>query len=78
MAIVTFSVMYPVPAFIFSGYTFLAESMNEIWQVFSCAFPFAWLANALRELLLIGNTAHFEQNILILFAMGIIFLVLTF
>ncbi|MBQ7704887.1 MAG: hypothetical protein IJT73_05630 [Selenomonadaceae bacterium] len=47
-------------------------------EVISCAFPFTWLANALRELLLIGNTAHFEQNILTLFAMGIIFLILTF
>ena len=71
------SLMYPVPAFIFSGYTFPTESMGEIWQVISCAFPFTWLANALRELLLIGSTAHLEQNILIMFAMGIIFLILT-
>ena len=69
------SLIYPVPAFIFSGYTFPYESLSSSIQMIANIFPFTWFANALRELFLIGHTAHFEENIFAMFIIGIIFLI---
>ena len=70
--------IYPVPAFIFSGYAFPTEAMTSSMQLISKIFPLTWLANATRDLLLIGHTAHFEKNIFAMLIIGTIFLSLTF
>lgn len=71
------SLAYPVPAFIFSGYAFPCEAMSSLIQMISKVFPLTWLINALRELLLVGHTAHFEENVLSILAIGTIFFLLT-
>ena len=72
------SLMYPVPAFIFSGYTWPTESMSAAFQTAAGFFPLTWLSNAVRDLLLIGQTPHFEQNIFALTTLGAIFFALAF
>lgn len=70
------SVMYTVPAFIFGGYTWPMEAMDPVTQTIASLFPMAWLSNAIRELFLSGHFARLEQNICVLFIMGMIFLVI--
>ena len=72
------SLIYPVPAFIFSGYTFPYESLSSSIQIIANVFPFTWFANVLRELLLIGNTAHFEEKVFAITTIGIFFLISIF
>lgn len=71
------SLMYPVSAFIFSGYTWPTESMSAAFQTAAGFFPLTWLSNAVRDLLLIGQTPHFEQNIFALTTLGAIFFALA-
>lgn len=70
--------IYPVPAFVFSGYAFPTEAMTYSMQLISKIFPLTWLANSTRDLLLIGHTAHFEKNVFAMLILGTIFLSLTF
>ena len=70
------SVMYTVPAFIFGGYTWPMEAMDPVTQAVASLFPMAWLSNAIRELFLSGHFARLEQNICVLFIMGMVFLVI--
>ena len=70
------SVMYTVPAFIFGGYTWPMEAMDPVTQAAASLFPMAWLSNAIRELFLSGHFARLEQNICVLFIMGMVFLVI--
>lgn len=70
------SVMYTVPVFIFGGYTWPMEAMDPVTQAVASLFPMAWLSNAIRELFLSGHFARLEQNICVLFIMGMVFLVI--
>ena len=54
MAFVRAIIMYPVPAFILSGYTWPQESMPAWLQTVAEAFPLSWFSNTVRELFLAG------------------------
>lgn len=70
------SVMYTVPAFIFGGYTWPMEAMDPITQLAASLFPMAWLSNAIRELFLSRHFARLEENVCVLFVMGMVFLII--
>lgn len=67
------SILYPVPAFILSGYTFPIESMPSSMQILSKFFPITYFSNDMRDLFLIGKTSDLIQDISILLAMSFVF-----
>jgi ABC-2 type transport system permease protein len=68
---VKISLLYVVPAFILSGYTWPLESMPIYIQVLAKSFfPLTWMANAMRELLLSGVTGNIAENVSVLLGMG--------
>ena len=66
------SILYPVPAFILSGYTFPIESMPSSMQILAKFFPITYFSNDMRDLFLIGKTSDLLQDISILLAMSFI------
>jgi ABC-2 type transport system permease protein len=56
-------ILYPVPSFIFSGYTWPTESLGNIMQLISNAFPLTHFSNTVRELFLIGSSPHYLISI---------------
>ncbi|MDY6268706.1 MAG: ABC transporter permease [Selenomonadaceae bacterium] len=64
-------ILYPVPAFIFSGYTWPTESMGEGMQFASQFFPLSHFSNTVRELFLIGQSPHYWESIEKLTALAI-------
>ena len=52
-------ILYPVPAFIFSGYTWPTESMGEGMQLASQFFPLTHFSNTVRELFLMGSSPQY-------------------
>lgn len=56
-------IMYPVVAFIFSGYTWPHESMPVIMQYAANAFPLSFFSNTVRELFLAGYSPHLWHDI---------------
>ena len=71
-------IMYPVPAFIFSGYTWPAVSMPPVMQTLAAAFPLSWLSNTARELFLSGGSPHLSQSVLALIILGIVCSILAY
>lgn len=74
-------IMYPVPAFIFTGYTWPQESMPLWLQHVAAAFPLSWFSNTVRELFLAGHSprlAEDYQALVILIAVFFSFGVLIF
>ena len=66
------SIMYTVPAFVLSGYTFPHEAMTGTPLTLSYIFPFTWFVNGLRELILSGTAVGFEKSVGIMLTMGIV------
>ena len=64
-------ILYPVPSFIFSGYTWPTESMGEGMQLASQFFPLSHFSNTVRELFLIGSSPHYWESIEKLTALAI-------
>jgi ABC-2 type transport system permease protein len=65
------SLVYVVPAFIFSGYTWPLESMPASMQLIAkIFFPLTWMSNPIRDLLLSGTTNNLIQDILMLAIIG--------
>lgn len=64
-------ILYPVPAFIFSGYTWPTESMGEGMQFASQFFPLSHFSNTVRELFLIGQSPYYWESIEKLTALAI-------
>ena len=64
-------ILYPVPSFIFSGYTWPTESMGEGMQFVSQFFPLSHFSNTVRELFLIGQSPHYWESIEKLTALAI-------
>ena len=56
-------ILYPVPAFILSGYTWPPASMPEGIQAIAQLFPLTHLSNTLRELFLMGASPHFAESL---------------
>ena len=67
------AILYPVPSFIFSGYTWPTESMGEGMQLASQFFPLSHFSNTVRELFLIGSSPHYWESIEKLTALAIVF-----
>mgnify|MGYP003585968926 FL=1 len=72
MQFVRGAIMYPVPAFIFSGYTWPRESMGPVMQSLASFFPLSWLSNTVREFFLSGISAHYIQSIEALLIIGFV------
>lgn len=71
------SILYPVPAFILSGYTFPLESMPDSMQILARFFPLTYFSNDMRDLFLIGESPTFSHDVTILAIMGGIFCAIT-
>lgn len=57
------AILYPVPCFIFSGYTWPIESMGAGMQLVAQFFPFTHFSNTVRDLFLIGSAANYTLYI---------------
>ncbi len=53
------AILYPVPCFIFSGYTWPIESMGANMQLAAQFFPLTHFSNTVRDLFLIGSSANY-------------------
>ena len=72
MQFVRAAIMYPVPAFIFSGYTWPMESMSPLLQSMAQFFPLSWLSNTVRELFLSGQSIHYAHSLMALSIMAVV------
>ena len=63
-------IVYPVPAFILSGYTWPADAMGNGVQILAQFFPLTHLSNTVRELFLAGFSPHYAESIRNLFLFG--------
>ena len=70
MQFVRFLIMYPVPAFILSGYTWPQESMGEGMAFLAKFFPLSYLSNNVRDIFLMGNAFHLINDIVMLVILG--------
>lgn len=52
-------ILYPVPAFILSGYIWPTPAMDSWVQILAQFFPLSYLSSTVRELFLIGNSPHY-------------------
>jgi ABC-2 type transport system permease protein len=55
------AILYPVPCFIFSGYTWPIESMGPNMQTVAQFFPLTHFSNTVRELFLIGSSPSYTM-----------------
>ncbi|MGM9540090.1 ABC transporter permease, partial [Anaerovibrio sp.] len=64
------SIMYPVPAFILSGYAWPAEAMGPGMQLLASIFPMSYLSNNVRELFLMGTAPDYWHSMAVLLVLG--------
>ena len=62
--------IYAVPAFIYSGYTWPQQSMDMFSFLLSCTFPMTYVTSNLRSLMVSGYAPNLASGIGILFLMG--------
>ncbi|WP_432648017.1 ABC transporter permease [Mitsuokella sp.] len=67
-------IMYPVPAFIFSGYTWPQESMPVWLQNIAGLFPLSWFSNTVRELFLAGHSPRLAADCQALTILAVVFM----
>lgn len=67
------SIMYPVPAFILSGYAWPAEAMGQGMQLLAKLFPMSYLSNNVRELFLMGTAPDYWHSMAVLLVLGTVF-----
>jgi ABC-2 type transport system permease protein len=65
-------ILYPVFAFIFSGYTWPQQAMGAGMQLLAGFFPLSWFSNTVRELFLLGHADHYTECLAALALTGII------
>ncbi len=70
------AILYPVPAFVFSGYTWPHESMGPVMSTVAQFFPKSWMSNAVRELFTSGASPQLGQDMAWLLGIGIVCLLL--
>lgn len=68
------SIVYTVPAFVLSGYTWPQQSMDTFTQLLSYTFPLSYFSSTIRELMLAGHSPSLYLNSFILLLMGTTFL----
>lgn len=61
-AFLPFSILYPVPAFIISGFTWPVAGMSPVMQFVAQFFPMTYMSNTTREIFLIGKAPHFWSS----------------
>lgn len=66
------SIMYPVPAFVLSGYAWPTEAMGQGMQLLAKLFPMSYLSNNVRELFLMGTAPDYWHSMAMLLALGTI------
>jgi ABC-2 type transport system permease protein len=71
------TLIYAVPAFVFSGYTWPQHSMNALSLLFSHTFPLSYFADTIRALMVSGHAPALLKNILMLLFMGAILLTIS-
>lgn len=63
-------VLYIMPAFLFSGYSWPLVAMNDFSKLVSNLMPFTYFADTLRDILLVGYAPALVKNTLILLLFG--------
>ncbi len=71
------SVIYTVPAFMLSGFTWPVENMPAFSQTLAKFVPLTYLASPFREYYLLGHSPQLTHNAWILFGAGCIFFILA-
>lgn len=66
------SVIYTVPCFVLSGYTWPLEAMDNVSQLLSTLFPYTFMATTIRELMIAGHSPALAANIGKLLFTGVI------
>ena len=69
-------ILYPVPAFIFSGYTWPLQSMGQGMQLAAQFFPLTHFSNTVRELFLIGSSPSYAACLGKLAVLAVLFFAL--
>ncbi|MHC1745616.1 MAG: ABC transporter permease [Negativicutes bacterium] len=62
--------IYAVPAFIYSGYTWPQQSMDQVSFLLSLTFPMTYVTSNLRSLMVAGYAPNLSNGIGVLFLMG--------
>lgn len=70
MQFIRMIIMYPVPAFIFSGYTWPGFSMPSFLQSVAALFPLSYLSDTARNLFLWGHSPTFVHSLVMLCFIG--------
>lgn len=71
------SLVYTVPAFIFSGHIWPQAAMDGFSQVLAYIFPLYYFADTVRDLMLNGYSPVYFRNVGILLLMAVLFLTLS-
>lgn len=62
--------LYIMPAFLFSGYSWPHLAMNEFSRCFSSLLPLTYSADVIRDIMLAGYAPQLKKNAVILFLFG--------
>ncbi|MBP2651682.1 MAG: hypothetical protein H6Q74_2507 [Firmicutes bacterium] len=65
------SLTYSIPAFTLSGYIWPLASMDPFSQTIAYVFPLFYLSDALRDILLTGQSPLLYRNIMVLVVLGV-------
>jgi ABC-2 type transport system permease protein len=77
VASVQLPMLYIMPAFLFSNYSWPALAMNEFSHLFSAILPLTYAADTIRDILLAGYAPSLVTNAAILFAFGSLLFLIT-
>jgi len=69
--------IYFMPAFLYSGYSWPEFSKNLFTQFYAYLLPMNYIADPVRDILLMGSSANIGRNSLILCCFGIVAFVVT-
>ena len=69
-------ILYPVPAFIFSGYTWPLQSMGQGMQLVAQFFPLTHFSNTVRDLFLVGSSPNYAACLEKLAVLAVLFFLL--
>ena len=70
-------ILYIMPAFLFSGFSWPHFAMSDFSRFFSATLPLTYAADTIRDILLSGRAPALINNTLILFSFGLILLFLA-
>lgn len=77
VASVQLPMLYILPAFLFSNYSWPTFAMNEFSQIFSAVLPLTYAADTIRDIVLAGYAPSLLTNAAILFAFGSLLFLIT-